>query len=66
MIYFFFRIALEVVSTMTQLEQVQAKIVNGLTTNETDLNSLKEMFAKNIDLIKSIAADFDSRISAIK
>lgn len=59
-------LAAQVVTTVNFLEQVQARIESGVKTNEEELMSLKDMFEKNIDLIRKFSADVDEKISAIK
>jgi hypothetical protein len=56
----------QVTTTVHHLEQTQAQIVDNLQANKSELASLTEMFAKNIDLIKEFSKDIDSRITAIR
>lgn len=56
----------QVTTTVHHLEQTQAQIVDNLQSNKSELSSLTEMFAKNIDLIKEFSKDIDSRITAIR
>lgn len=58
--------AAQVSTTVSHLEQVQAQIVDSLQSNKTELTSLNEMFARNIDLIKDFSADIDARIATIR
>lgn len=58
--------AAQVTTTVKHLEQTQAQIADNLQSNKTELSSLTEMFAKNLDLIKEFSKDIDSRITAIR
>lgn len=58
--------AAKVVTTMNHLEQVQSQIVDSLQWNKDDLTKLNKMFSTNLDHIKAVSSDIDSRIAAIR
>lgn len=58
--------AAQVVTAVDHLEDVQSKIEDSIKSNESELSSLKDMFAKNIELMKEFSADIDAKISSIK
>lgn len=56
----------QVATTVSHLEQLQSQISENLHANKSELTSLTESFAKNIDLIKEFSKDIDGRIAAIR
>lgn len=56
----------QITTTLNHLEQIQAQIVDSLQSNKVELNSLTNMFTKNVDLIKEFSKDIDVRIANIR
>lgn len=58
--------ALQFSGAISYLDNLQQRLLESIETNEKDLTDLKNSFDKNSESIKSLLADFDKRIQALK